>query len=99
MTTLFDAADPRREMFLTAQFGAELEAAQNSVLYHFLIDTARQQANEAMAELVDCPATDASVILRLQNEVKRLTDMETWIDTAIQNGRMAYADLRQQDFE
>jgi hypothetical protein len=99
MTVLFDAADPRRELFLTAQFGAELEAAHNSALYQFLVDTARQQANEAMAELVDCDAADLNEVRRLQNEVKRLNDMESWLDTAIQNGRMAYSELRHQDFE
>lgn len=98
MTVIFEQGDPRRELFATARFGMELETAKDSPLYQFLIDRARDAANQAMLDLVAADATDVGGIMSFQNEVKRLQDIERWLDEAINAGQLAYDELHAADY-
>jgi hypothetical protein len=63
---------------------------------------AKAQAADAIAALVDTPASDAAAITRLQNEVKRFADLVRWLKEIVNEGldqRYEVADAERDELE
>jgi hypothetical protein len=63
---------------------------------------AKAQAAEAIAALVDTPASDAAAIARLQNEVKRFADLVRFLREIVNEGldqRYEVADAERDELE
>ena len=76
-----------------ARLGVEMEKFRGSIPYRYLM----AKAELAAEDLVDCAATDASEICRLQNEVKRLRTIRVWVDEAVDKGLAALDQLEERE--
>ena len=80
-----------------ARLGVEMEKFRGSIPYRYLMAKAELEAMKAAEDLVDCAATDASEICRLQNEVKRLRTIRVWVDEAVDKGLAALDQLEERE--
>ena len=76
-----------------ARLGMEMESFKRGPVYAYLVGRADKAATEAAGNLVEADPTDWKVIQRLQNEIKRATDLRFWIEEAIEVGRVAHDQL------
>lgn len=94
-----DAVTATDQRMATARLGVTLEEAREQPLYKFLEAKARQAAHDAVQQIIDADATDASVMLRLQSELRRHADLVGWVARAIQEGHAAHEELHREDYE
>jgi len=82
-------SEEQRRLLADVRLAVELRGARQTVLYQWLVETARLAALAATEELVKADPTNAGLIARLQGEVKRFYDIETWMNGTIQRGELA----------
>jgi hypothetical protein len=87
------AAALRRTSRLSIDLEAQLTSKVNSEPLLVVLHTAKEQAGEALAALVDVNAEDPKAIRALQNEVTRFDDMVRWLKQMLIDGPEADREL------
>ena len=94
-----DATTATDQRMATARLGVTLEEAREQPLYKFLAAKSRLAVDAAVQEFIEADATNASVMLRLQGELRRHADLVGWVARAIQEGHAAHEELHREDYE
>ncbi|WP_213287585.1 hypothetical protein [Bradyrhizobium sp. sGM-13] len=87
------AAALRRTSRLSIDLEAQLLSKLKSEPLLVVLHTAKEQAAEALAALVDVDAEDPKAIRALQNEVTRFDDMVRWLKQMLIDGPEADREL------
>jgi hypothetical protein len=82
-------SDGQKKLLADVRLAVELRGARQTVLYQWLMETARLAALAATEELVKADPANWRAIANLQAEVKRFYDINAWIDGTIQRGEIA----------
>lgn len=72
----------------------EAKRFRSSDFGSYLLDKAAFEAGEAARELTTVDPADTKRIMKLQNDARRLTDLNRWINEAIQIGDAEYAEYQ-----
>lgn len=77
----------------SARLGMELETFRRGPVYAYLVGRADEAATLAASALVEADPYAAREVQKLQNEIRRATDLRLWIEEAIEQGRVAHTAL------
>ncbi len=76
------------------ELSQEAKNFKSSLFGRYLLDKAAVEAGNAARDLCDVDPDDKTKIIKLQNDAKRLKDLNKWINEAIQIGNAEYADYQ-----
>lgn len=73
---------------------AEAKRFKSSAFGSYLLDMAAKEAGEAAQALCVVNPKDTEEIIKLQNDTRRLRDLNKWINQAIQIGNAEYSEYQ-----
>ena len=93
-----DDDDPEGEALLDAlaaetRLSDEVRAALHSPLWQLLLQRAEAEAKDAYDRWLDVDPHDADAVRRLQNQGRRLRDMQAWIAETTERSAAAFEEL------
>lgn len=80
-----------------ARLGIEAEAFMKSSLGRYLVSTAEEQIRVLTEDLIQADSDDAKVNRDIRNDIHVCKMFLTWIEEAIDSGRLAEAQIRENE--
>lgn len=76
------------------ELSQEAKNFKSSLFGLYLLDRAADEAGDAARALCEVNPDDKTEIIKLQNDARRLKDLNKWINTAIQIGNAEFAEYQ-----